>query len=193
MSRHRFVLMISLPRSHGAGCSHHGGSAASAVELEQFETQRFELGQHSVQRCLVDQRSGEYRLRSVCLRTQAGERVEQHAAQPPADADLVPDRSGHFIHDVKMPRSMFRPGRELYFMVPPGWVSRHRAILVIRDGAGCACGTHARSRVRDARPTDDLESRVYARLDGMLMDPETGTIRSAAADPAPVLLNLPPA
>ena len=25
-------------------CSHHGGSAASAVELEQFETQRFELG-----------------------------------------------------------------------------------------------------------------------------------------------------
>jgi len=28
---------------------------------------------------------------------------------------------------------MCRPGRERYFMVPPGWVSRHRAILVIRD------------------------------------------------------------
>jgi len=27
----------------------------------------------------------------------------------------------------------------------------------------------------------------------MLMDPDTDTIRSAAADPAPVLLNLPPA
>src|SRR5689334_6645184 len=53
--------------------------------------------------------------------------------------------------------------------------------------------THARPRVRDARPTDDLESRVYARLDGMLMDPDTDTIRSAAADPALVLLNLPPA
>src|ERR1700756_1489975 len=53
--------------------------------------------------------------------------------------------------------------------------------------------THAGLRVRDARPTDDLESRVYARLDGMLMDPDTDTIRSAAADPAPVLLNLPPA
>src|SRR5690242_21574058 len=53
--------------------------------------------------------------------------------------------------------------------------------------------THARPRVRDARPTDDLESQVYARLDGMLMDPDTDTIRSAAADPAPVLLNLPPA
>src|ERR1700758_44761 len=53
--------------------------------------------------------------------------------------------------------------------------------------------TDARPRVRDARPTDDLESRVYARLDGMLMDPDTDTIRSAAADPAPVLLNLPPA
>src|SRR6266702_410907 len=53
--------------------------------------------------------------------------------------------------------------------------------------------THARPRIRDKRPTDDLESRVYARLDGMLMDPDTDTIRSAAADPAPVLLNLPPA
>ena len=53
--------------------------------------------------------------------------------------------------------------------------------------------THARPRIRDARPTDDLESRVYARLNGMLMDPDTDTIRSAAADPAPVLLNLPPA
>src|SRR5690349_2142113 len=53
--------------------------------------------------------------------------------------------------------------------------------------------THARPRVRDERPTDDLESRVYARLDGMLMDPDTDTIRSAAADPAPVLLELPPA
>src|ERR1700733_6948360 len=121
MSRYRLVRVISPPRSHGAWCSCHGGSAAGAVELEQFETQRFELGQHSVQRCLVDQRSAEYRLRSVRLRTQVGERVEQNAAQPPADADLVPDRSGHFIHDVKMPVSMFRPGRELYFMVPPGW------------------------------------------------------------------------
>src|SRR6185312_11242888 len=53
--------------------------------------------------------------------------------------------------------------------------------------------THARPRIRDARPTDDLESLVYARLNGMLMDPDTDTIRSAAADPAPVLLNLPPA
>src|SRR6266567_1006013 len=53
--------------------------------------------------------------------------------------------------------------------------------------------THARPRIRDKRPTDDLESRVYARLDGMLMDPDADTIRSAAADPAPVLLNLPPA
>src|SRR5690242_6659552 len=53
--------------------------------------------------------------------------------------------------------------------------------------------THARPRVRDARPTDDLESRVYARLDGMLMDPDTDTIRSAAADPAAVILNPPPA
>src|ERR1700745_1734285 len=53
--------------------------------------------------------------------------------------------------------------------------------------------THARPRVRDARPTDDFESRVYARLDGMLMDPDTDTIRSAAADPAAVILNLPPA
>jgi hypothetical protein len=27
-----------------------------------------------------------------------------------------------------------RPGRERYFMVPPGLVSRHRAILVICHG-----------------------------------------------------------
>src|ERR1700761_5062282 len=53
--------------------------------------------------------------------------------------------------------------------------------------------THARPRVRDAQPTDDLESRGYARLDGMLMHPDTDTIRPAAADPAPVLQNLPPA
>jgi hypothetical protein len=28
---------------------------------------------------------------------------------------------------------IFRPGRERYFMVAPGWVSRHRTILMIRD------------------------------------------------------------
>src|SRR5690242_20835294 len=92
MSRHRLVLVISPPREVTvAGCSHPGGSAASAMESEQFEAQRFELGQHSVQRCLVDQRSGKYGLRSVRLRTQVGERNEQHVTQPPADTDLVPE------------------------------------------------------------------------------------------------------
>src|SRR5690349_9574580 len=53
--------------------------------------------------------------------------------------------------------------------------------------------TYAGPRICDARPTDDFESRVYARLDGMFMDPDTDTIGSAPADPAAVLLNLPAA
>src|SRR5947209_11058777 len=53
--------------------------------------------------------------------------------------------------------------------------------------------THAGPRVCATRPTDKSRAAAYARLDGMLMDPDTDPIRSAAADPAAVLLNLPPA
>src|ERR1700730_6628773 len=52
--------------------------------------------------------------------------------------------------------------------------------------------SHARRCVRDERPTTNL-STAYARLNGMLMDPDTDPIRSAAADPAAVHPNLPPA
>src|SRR6476661_10654834 len=87
---------------------HDGGSAAGAADFEQFEAQRFELGQQPVQRRLVSQWSGEYGLRSVRLGVQIGERAEQQAAQHAADADLIADRLRRFVHDVGV-RSYLSP------------------------------------------------------------------------------------
>ena len=58
--------------------------------------------------------------------------AEQRAAQQSADADLVADRSGRFIHDFVS--VLFAVPAGQHFMIPPGWVSRHRAILVIGNG-----------------------------------------------------------
>jgi hypothetical protein len=89
MSSHRLDLMIS---------PHDGGSVLRTAEFEQFEAERFDLGQHSVQRRLVGQRPGEHGLPSVCPCAQAWERAEQGFAQQPADPDLVADRPRQFIH-----------------------------------------------------------------------------------------------
>ena len=49
-------------------------------------------------------------------------------------------------------------------MVPPGLVSRHRAILMIRATGGMCLPTHARRCVRDERPMGERALPVYARL-----------------------------
>src|SRR6266702_625691 len=80
-----------------------------------------------------------------------------------------------------------RPGRERYFMVPPGWVSRHRAILVIRDGRDVPAGP-CRAMCSSRAANGRTGVTAYARLK-VMMSPDTDTVRYAAA----ALLDLLPA
>ena len=72
-------------------------------------------------------------------------------------------------------------------MVPPGWVSRHRAILVIRDGRDVPAGP-CRAMCSSRAANGRTGVTAYARLK-VMMSPDTDTVRYAAA----ALLDLLPA
>jgi LuxR family transcriptional regulator, maltose regulon positive regulatory protein len=62
-----------------------------AADLEQFESERLDLGQHAVQRSLVGGAS-QQRVLALCLGLQGRERAPRRGAQVAADADLVARR-----------------------------------------------------------------------------------------------------
>ena len=67
-----------------------GGEPA---DLEQFQPESLDLGQHAVQRRLVRQGAGQHRVRAVRLCAQGGERGAHGPAKVPPDADLIVHRS----------------------------------------------------------------------------------------------------
>src|ERR1700761_6641723 len=75
-------------------------------DLDQFQSERLDLGQHSVQRGLVDQVAGEQCVLAFFRRAQAGERGAYRPAQPAPDADLVAHRSTHADRPGEAVRAM---------------------------------------------------------------------------------------
>src|SRR5580693_9698135 len=59
------------------------------ADLEQFESERLDLGQHAVQRGLVRDGAAQQRVLALCLGAQGGERAQHGRAQVAADPDLV--------------------------------------------------------------------------------------------------------
>jgi len=61
-------------------------------DLEQFQSERSNLGQHALQGGLIRQESGQQRVPVSDLRVQGGKRGAHRAAQLAADAELVAHR-----------------------------------------------------------------------------------------------------
>ena len=60
------------------------------MDLKQVKAERFDPRQYAVERGLVRQGAGQYRVVAVRLGAQGGERGAHRAAKAPPDADLVP-------------------------------------------------------------------------------------------------------
>src|SRR5580704_8234315 len=63
-----------------------------AADLEQFESERLDLGQHAVQRGLVRDGAAQQRVLAVDIGAQGGEGAPHGRAQVAADPDLVVHR-----------------------------------------------------------------------------------------------------
>jgi hypothetical protein len=63
-----------------------------AEDLEQFESERLDLGQHAVQRGLVRDGASQQRVLTLGLGAQGGERAPHGRTQVAADTDLVAGR-----------------------------------------------------------------------------------------------------
>ena len=59
--------------------------AGGPADLQQFESERLDLGQHAVQRGLVRDGAAQQRVLALCLGVQAGERPPHGRAQTAAD------------------------------------------------------------------------------------------------------------
>jgi hypothetical protein len=62
--------------------------AGQAADLEQFESERLDPGQHAMQRGLV-RNALQQRVLASCLGVQGGERASHRRTQVAADTDLV--------------------------------------------------------------------------------------------------------
>jgi hypothetical protein len=97
-----------------------------AAELEQLKAERFDLGQHAEQRCLVTEDPDEHGVGSIRLRAQAWECATERLAQAPPDPDLVVHRFCWSIH-ASRPASLRFLGRHHR----DGLVSGHHMILMM--------------------------------------------------------------
>src|SRR5580698_1307041 len=84
------LVVVGVRRRHTGGWLR--GTAPKAADLEQVQAERFDPGQHAVQRGLVRQGAGQQRVLAVSLGAQAGERGPHRPAQVAPDADLVGHR-----------------------------------------------------------------------------------------------------
>ncbi len=85
--------------SSGSACSGSPGTLLTwvlmvclgrqAADLEQFESERLDVGQHAVQRGLIRDGTSQQRVPVLCLRPQAGERAPRRGPEVAADEDLV--------------------------------------------------------------------------------------------------------
>src|SRR5690349_10443648 len=80
--------------------------AGETADLDEFQPERLDLGQYSVQCGLVRQVAGEQRVLALCLRAQGGERGAYRPAQPAPDADLVAHRAVHAVSPGEAMRAM---------------------------------------------------------------------------------------
>ena len=70
-----------------------GSPARETPDLEQFESEFFDPGQHAVQRGLIRD-AAQQRVLCPGLGVQGGERAQRRRAEVAADADLVTGRCG---------------------------------------------------------------------------------------------------
>src|SRR6266699_1607585 len=123
-----------------------------AADVEQFEAERFDLGQHAVQRGLVGDGTAQERVAALCLGAQIGERAQHRRAQVAAEPDLVARRwlpagllAGHWLITA-------RPGVKALAMLARAKV--HRAASRIESAS--TAGTSPMNPAATPTPTTGM-------------------------------------
>src|SRR5215467_11855778 len=73
-------------------CAHHTGDqleTSDLLEPDEFEAERFDDGEHAIQRGTVDQRTRQDGVVTLRPRAEAGKRGTEGSAEAAADADLI--------------------------------------------------------------------------------------------------------